>query len=280
MKLEQLNCPNCGAPLPIDTLPNAQIECESCGSTFVAAGVAENDDIICPNCQTINTGDKRYCFKCGGLLKENCVLCHTENKVDATHCANCGAHLKRARAERDRLRNQRKRHRLAFIQRLKEKEARQKAEKLEKLLDALDEPENHDMALFQLNQLGVDAIKPLIETLLHDDDPDARYGSARALGNICQQHGIKGLIKARATKALIKALDDSEPAVRYWSSDALRKCNSQTAVEPLAAMLADPHEGVCEKARQALQQLGGERAEQILAAAEKPQGILGWIKGD
>lgn len=280
MKLEQLNCPNCGASISSDIFPNAQVECESCGSSFVVSGLAENDDIICAKCQTINTGDKRYCLNCGEPLKEHCVLCHAENTVDTLHCVNCGAHLKRARAERDRLRNQRNRHRQAFIQKFKEKEARQKAEKLEKLLDDLDEPENHAMALFQLNQLGADAIEPLIETLLHDDDPDARYGSARALGNICQQHGIKGLIKAKAAKALINALNDPEPAVRYWSSDALRKCQSKTAVEPLAALLTDPHQGVRTKAKEALQNIGGERAERILSTTEKPGGFLGWIKGD
>ena len=139
-----------------------------------------------------------------------------------------------------------------------EKEARQKEEKLQRLLDALDEPENHSFAIFQLNQMGLDAINPLIETLLHDDDPDARYGSARALGQICSEKEIKGLIKGRAIKALIKSLADDEPAVRFWSAEALGKfrgTQGKRGIEPLSALLKDPHEGVRRQAQRSLQQI-------------------------
>ena len=199
--------------------------------------------------------------------------------MGATHCHNCVAHLEAARVRRDSLQRARQRHRLAFIKRLKAKEARQRAEKLQRLLDDLDEPENHDMAIYQINQLGVEAIPPLIETLLNDHHPDARYGSARALGHICSEHEVKVLIKARAAKALVKALDDSHPAVRYWSSDALGRCKSHTAVEPLAQLLHDPHEGVREQARAALKEIGGPRVEQILARANSSsKGLLGWSR--
>jgi HEAT repeat protein len=173
----------------------------------------------------------------------------------------------------------RRQHRKEREQILQEKEERQREERLQRLLVDLDEPENHDLALFQINQLGVAAIEALIDTLLNNQDPDARYGSARALGQICNEHGVKGLIRARATKALIRALADREPAVRYWSSDALGKCQSQIAVEPLIALLDDPHEGVRRRVREALQQICGEDFEEIVAAANRPTGILGWIKG-
>ena len=134
------------------------------------------------------------------------------------------------------------------------------------------------MAIYQINRMGPDAINALI-TLLTDDDPDARYGSARALGQICNSYEVKGLDKARAAKALVKALSDTEPAVRYWSANALGKCKGQTAVEPLAELLNDRHEGVRHQAQRSLQKIGGEKAEKILADQDK-KGLLGWLKGN
>jgi len=279
MKLEKLACTQCGAPLTGNIAPNQKIECGNCGAAYLVTDLAERDVVICPQCNTINGETKRYCASCGQALKTSCVLCHTENPVGSSHCLNCGAHLEKTRTRRDSLHQARERHRLAFLERLKSKEARQRVEKLQQLLDALDEPENHDMAIFQINQMGEEAIEPLIDTLLNDHDPDARYGSARALGYICQNHDIKMLIKAKAAKSLIKALADSDPAVRYWSSDALGKCQSQIAVDPLAALLSDPHEGVRHCAKEALRQIGGRRVAEVLAEARKPKGLLDWIKG-
>jgi HEAT repeat protein len=208
----------------------------------------------------------------------NCVLCHSENRVDVIHCVRCGAHLERARAKREALQAAKRRSQKERDQLLREKEARQQQEKLERLLAALDDPENHEFVIFQLNQMGDDAVEALVETLLHDHDVDARYGSAMALGQICATQEVKALIKARATKGLIKALADSEPVVRYWSADALSQCGSQTAVEPLAALLKDSHVGVRQQARQALQKIGGKQAEEILDRHAK--GFISWIKGN
>jgi hypothetical protein len=278
MKLNELTCSNCGAPLPSELSPNLQIECSSCGSIYVATDVVEDNVVICPECRTINAEDKRYCSGCGQSMKLYCILCHTENPVGTVYCLNCGGHMAQARAKREHLRRERRKHRQERESILREKEERQREEKLQRLLDDLDEPENHDMAIFQINQMGSNAVSALIETLLNDEDPDARYGSARALGQICGEHGIKGLIKARAAKALIIALADPEPAVRYWSSDALAQCQTQTAIEPLAVLLNDPHDGVRRRVRLALQQIGGHNVEELLESRSK--GILGWIKGN
>jgi hypothetical protein len=281
VQLEELVCPNCKAALPPEVASAQQIECKSCGSTFVRAtseDLADDQPVTCPECGTINSADKRYCTSCGELLKIDCVLCHTANKVGTVHCVNCGAHLQHARAKRKRMQEKKRKLQQERLERLKEKKERQQTEKLQLLLDDLDEPENHDFAIYQINQMGTDAIEALIETLLNDTDPDARYGSARALGQICSQHKVKGLIKARAAKALIEALQDNEPAVRYWSVDALGKCKSHTAVEPLVDIFKDdPHEGVRNHARYALESVGGKRVDNILAE-DKPAGFLGWIK--
>jgi phage FluMu protein Com len=280
MKIEQLVCPGCGAPLSGDFSPNQQIECDSCGSVMLATDLEAAKTIICPECRTINPIDKRFCSSCGISLKIDCVLCHTENNIGTVYCTNCGAHLERARSKRLEIQEARRQRQLERNRMLQEKEERQKEERLQRLLEDLDEPERHDFALYQIKQMGTDAIDALNETLLHDDDPDARYGSARALGQICDEHDIKGLMKGRAARALIKALTDPEPAVRYWSADALGRCKGQTAVEPLAALLKDEHAGVREQARHALQKIGGEHVEKILAEADKSKGILGWIKGN
>jgi hypothetical protein len=277
MKIENLACPNCGAALPVDFSPNKPIECTNCGSSLLATDVAVDQTLRCTKCGVINPADRRFCSGCGEPLKTDCILCHTANKIGTVYCANCGAHMEHARTKRDELLEIRRKLKEEREQILREKTARQQAEKLQRLLDELDEPENHDFAIHQIKQMGAGAVEALIETLLNDRDPDARYGSARALGQICCHHDLKGFMKAKSTKALMKALTDAEPSVRYWSVDALAKCQAQAAVEPLAVLLKDKHQGVRQRAREALEQIGGERAQDILARADK-RGLLGWIK--
>jgi uncharacterized Zn finger protein (UPF0148 family) len=285
MRVKELDCPKCGAPLT-DFAPNKQIECGNCGAVFIAEDITAPSTVLCQNCQTINPINERYCTSCGESLKIDCILCHTENSIETVFCANCGAHLKNALSQREKRRTDRQKLRAEQQRLYEEKEARQRVEKLQRLLDDLDEPENHDFAIYQINQMGEMAIEALVETVLEDDDPDARYGSARAMGQICQEHQIKPLIKARASRALVQALGDHEPAVRYWSADALGKCGSQVAVEPLASLLKDKHQGVRKQARRSLCQIGGERVAQILnqphQKSEKSvqqKGLIDWIKG-
>ncbi|RMF02044.1 MAG: hypothetical protein D6768_09185 [Chloroflexi bacterium] len=278
MKLDELACPNCGASLDGDFLPNQQITCQSCNSVFVASEIEAATTVICPDCRTVNPIEERFCSHCGNELKIFCVLCHTENVVGTVFCTHCGAHLANARARRKKMQEDRRRLRIERMRIIKEKEARQQAEKLQNLLDALDEPENHDFAIYQINQLGPQAVQALIETMRHDDDVDARYGSARALGQICLAHNIKGLDRAKIRKALIEMLADPEVAVRYWAANALGKCQGQAAIEPLGKLLRDNHDGVRSQAEQALERIGGARAEEILAQHEK-KGLFNWIKG-
>ncbi len=277
MKIEKLSCPSCGAPLSGNFSPNQQIECNGCGVPLMLTHLDTDNPIFCPQCRTLNSNEVRFCINCGHRLKVECILCYTQNRIDATYCAKCGAHMEQAKARRRKLQEKRRRLVLERDRAFREKEARQKQEKLERLLADLDEPENHDFAIYQINQMGVEAMEALIETLLQDDDPDARYGSAIALGQICTEQEIKVLNKARALKALIKALSDPEPAVRYWTADALGKFKNHLAIEPLATLLKDPHEGVREQARVSLQKVGGPRVQEILAQA-KAKGLLGWIK--
>ncbi len=278
MKIEELACPNCGAALKENFSPGQQIECGSCGSVFIASELEAPTSIACPGCRTINPIAERYCAKCGNPLKIDCVLCQTENLIGMVYCSNCGANLEQARSRRQKMQDEWQKIHQERARLFKEKEVRQQAEKLQQLIEALDEPENHDFAIYQINQLGATAIDALLETLAHDDDVDARYGSARALGNICSDHNVKGLNKARVVKTLISALADAEPAVRYWAANALGKCKAPTAIEPLAPLLKDKHTGVRQQAARAIERIGGERAAEILAQHEK-KGLFNWIKG-
>lgn len=261
MKIERLACPSCGASLSGDFLPNKQFECFNCGSALLLTDLETDKTVICPHCRAPNREELRYCSNCGGSLKLDCVLCHTPNRIDAVYCAHCGAHVERARARRVEMQETRRRLQSERLQALQEKEARQQREKLERLIEALDEPENHELAIFQLNQMGDEAVEALVETLLTDDDPDARYGSAIALGRICAEQEIKIFNKARATKALIKALDDRQPAVRFWSAEALGKFTSPLTREPLTALLKDAHQGVRQQARRSLEKLAGNESK-------------------
>lgn len=255
MRIEKLACPSCGAPLSGDFLPNQQFECGKCGSVLMLTDLETSHTVICPGCRAPNHEDTRFCSNCGGMLKVDCVLCHTENRIDATHCAHCGANLERARAKREEMLELRQRLQKERAQLLKEKEIRQTQEKLERLIAALDEPENHEFAIFQLQTMGDVALDALVDTLLTDPDPDARYGSAIALGRICTDHNLKALDRAKAARALVKALGDGEAAVRFWSAEALGKFKNQIAIEPLTALLKDRHKGVRQQAQASLEKL-------------------------
>lgn len=255
MKIERLACPSCGAALSGDFLPNKQFECPNCGSALLLTDLETDQTVICPQCHAPNHEEMRYCSNCGISLRVDCVLCHTSNRIDAVYCVHCGAHLERARAKRLEMQEIRRLLQTERLQVLREKEARQQQERLERLIEALDEPENQEFAIFQLNQMGDEAVDALVETLLNDQDPDARYGSAITLGRICAEHNIKILNKAKVTQALIKALADSEPAVRFWSAEALGKFKSPLTREPLTALLKDSHQGVRQQARRSLEKL-------------------------
>lgn len=259
MKIERLACPSCGGSLSGDFLPNKKFECPSCGSALLITDLTTEQTVACPQCHTPNREERRYCTNCGGSLKVDCVLCHMANRVDAVYCAHCGAHMERARAKRLEMQEIRRRLQTERLEILKEKEARQQQERLERLITALEEPENHEFAIFQLNQMGDEAVEALVGTLLNDDDPDTRYGSAVALGRLCAEHELKVLNKAKVTQALIKALADPEPAVRFWSAEALGKFKSALGREPLTALLKDPHQGVRQQARRSLDRLAAEK---------------------
>ena len=236
--------------------------------------------IFCPKCRTLNADEVHFCVQCGERLKVDCVMCHYKNRIDTPYCARCGVHLQRARQKRHAMRETSQSLRAERLAALKEKEARQQQEKIERLVEALDEPENHDLAILQLSQLGAAVIEILIETLLRDEDVDARYGSARTLGQIMAQQNLKKLDEGRQAtlEALVQALVDPELPVRYWAAEALGKCNSPLAIAPLTALLDEQHKGLRQVARTAIENIGGPAAEAALAK-HKPHKLLSWLSG-
>lgn len=62
--------------------------------------VASGQGMPCPNCNTLNKSDSRFCTACGTKLEsatpqENlqCPNCNTVNKADSRFCIGCGAEL-------------------------------------------------------------------------------------------------------------------------------------------------------------------------------------------
>ncbi|NCF67779.1 MAG: zinc-ribbon domain-containing protein [Chloroflexi bacterium] len=46
--------------------------------------------MICPNCQTQNRDDARFCTNCGHALFITCPNCAEESPPSAKFCFNCG----------------------------------------------------------------------------------------------------------------------------------------------------------------------------------------------
>jgi hypothetical protein len=254
MKLEKLDCPACGSPLGENVKPNHQFDCPACGSALILTDLAADEQIVCPQCKRINLATEQFCQECGAALKMACPFCYAQNAANAEHCKQCGVSLQRARQRKQAWLDEQRRHEAERQAALKQAEAEGRHARMQQLLNDLDEPERHSMALYCLSQYGAEAVESLV-ALLKDDDPDARYGAAQALGSIGDP---------RAVGPLVKALNDPEPAVRYWASDALGRLRAEAAAEAIGNLLQDKHKGVRAHAAEVLEHLGGSKAQQVL----------------
>ncbi|MBM4422038.1 MAG: hypothetical protein FJ030_01435 [Chloroflexi bacterium] len=86
--LHELSCPKCGAPGLEAHQPNGIVVCRHCGNQF-----ADDGQIACPHCESINPPDADFCHKCGDKLKRTCPACGGENWMGADYCAACGHNL-------------------------------------------------------------------------------------------------------------------------------------------------------------------------------------------
>jgi ribosomal protein L40E len=258
MKLNLLNCPACNSPLDADILPNQPFNCPSCGSAVVLTDWTKTGQLVCAKCGTINGSANKFCDSCGEVLQAGCPFCYALNDISAMTCKKCGANLQRAWKRQQSWLTQREQFEEQRREAL-QKAAESQADYLRRLLLQLNEPENHPAAIPGIRVFGKEAVEPLID-LLTSEDPDARFGAAKALGDIGDRRAIPGLLRA---------LDDPEGVVRFWALDALGKLKADEAVESIGKSLQDKRESIRDLAREVLTQIGTPRALQVLKQQSK-----------
>ncbi len=247
IKPKSIACPNCGSPIPQDTNLNQPFKCQACGSVLIMDAPSEaTEPITCPSCKTINGQNNRYCIRCQVRLRVDCPICYYSNPSDAVICTHCGASIHAELKRREDWLEIKKQHDQRRKTILAQVAAEGQKNEIQRLLADLDEPERHSFAIFYLCKNGEAAVAPLIETLRGDNDPDARYGSARALGMIGN---------SRAIPALKNALSDPEPAVRYYAIESLVTLKAVDARSEIERLIEDELQWVCQHAEKAVKQL-------------------------
>jgi hypothetical protein len=94
MQLQDLECPNCGAPVTNLTLPSADgapgdaiFQCPFCGTHV------DMNRALCPQCAFLNHEGERFCGRCGAQVVRVCPFCKHENWAGNEFCARCGRTL-------------------------------------------------------------------------------------------------------------------------------------------------------------------------------------------
>ena len=132
----------------------------------------------------------------------------------------------------------------------------QKTTEWDSLTKALkdNDSDTRKLAVQVLREIGIPAIRSLIQALKDDEDPNIRKETAEALGFI-------GDVKA--IEPLIQALRDDDNRVREESMEALRKIGVPS-IEVLAKVLNDRNNQVRKHAAQALGEIKDARAVESL----------------
>jgi ribosomal protein L40E len=259
LNVQQLNCPACGAPVDIRRQAEQVLTCPACGSSLALTDWAEDGRVICRECGTLNSSQDKFCSQCHQTLQAGCPMCYTLNRLSAVRCRKCGIDLQRAWNRQNTWLTEKRRYDQDRREALRQAQLEDRRKELERLLLQLDDPENHPMAIFYLEQYGGEAVDGLIRQL-RSPDPDARYGAAHTLGRIGD---------GRAVPPLIDALQDPEFEVRFWAAAALGRLKAAQAVTALARLLKDPAEEVREAASEALERIGGPQAADALRQTKK-----------
>jgi len=248
-KPKSIACPNCGSPVPQETNLNQPFKCQACASILIMNSPAEaTEAITCPNCQTVNGQFNRYCTRCQVRIQVDCPICYYSNPSDASVCFHCGANIGAEVKRRETWLEIKKQHDQRRKLILAQTAAEEQRNEILRLLADLDEPDRHSFAIFYLCKNGDAAVPLLIETLGNDSDPDARYGSARALGMIGNSLAIP---------PLMDALSDPEPAVRYYAIESLVALKAVESRSEIELLTEDPFQWVYKRAEKALIQLDG-----------------------
>jgi len=262
INIQQLNCPACGAPVDLRQQSEQVFTCPACGSALALTDWAEDGRVICRACGTLNSSQNKYCSQCNQVLQAGCPMCYTLNSLSTIRCRKCGVNLQRAWNRQNNWMVEKQRHDQERRDAIRQAQIESRRQDLERLLLQLDEPENHPMAIYYLEQYGHEAVDGLIGQL-GSSDPDARYGAAHTLGRIGDP---------RAIQPLMAVLKDSEEEVRFWAAAALGRLKAVQAIDALSKLLKDPAKQVREAAREALEHIGNPEALEALRKASKP----GW----
>jgi HEAT repeat protein len=154
-----------------------------------------------------------------------------------------------------------------------------------------------DGAAKALATIGFPAVKPLVATLLDDDDDLVCIGAAKALGKIGSTEAVEPLIDTlqdgtdqnwevrtaavealgeirddRAVEPLLTALQDEIQKVRLAAVRALGMIGHSRAVKPLLHILEVGREDEREAAAEALGAIGDQRGVEPLKAVLKSKG--------
>lgn len=250
MNLDTLNCPSCGAPINIQPKPYETFTCPACHTALMLTDFTDKGFLVCERCRKVNSPTDRYCIECNAALQAGCPYCYELNPIEAPRCQRCGVDLQRAWGQQRNWLNAKTSYDSERREATRQAILNGRKQEIERLLVQLDEPQNHPLAIFCLQQYGEEAVDGLMQAL-SSPDPDARYGAAHTLG----------LIGARqAIPALINALSDAEPAVRFWAANSLGSLKAAEAVQALFRLRKDKTRSVRDKALEALKSIGTTEA--------------------
>ena len=62
--------------------------------TSFGANAAKEDEILCPNCNSANAKDTKFCGNCGSPLTATCPNCGASVGLDTKFCNQCGTPMK------------------------------------------------------------------------------------------------------------------------------------------------------------------------------------------
>ena len=59
--------------------------------TSFGANAAHENEVICPNCNSVNDKTKKFCSNCGSPLTASCPNCGANVPLDTKFCSECGS---------------------------------------------------------------------------------------------------------------------------------------------------------------------------------------------
>lgn len=86
MRPKEIECPNCGAVVPI-AQGEKEARCDYCG------GVLDLFQSLCPECGFLHLAARRACIRCKATIVRACPNCREDNWAGLEQCSHCGRPL-------------------------------------------------------------------------------------------------------------------------------------------------------------------------------------------